>query len=64
MRNKKYTFDVIREDIQDNKILIRYAREEEGEEDKFNTFFEVKACLSNNLKRNIHISCDILSNMF
>ena len=61
---KEFTFDIIREDSQDNKILIRYARQDEPSEDKFDTLNEVKQCLFHHLKMNIYISSEILNELF
>ena len=64
METKKYTFDLIRQDSQYNKILIRYAYENEDECDKFDSLLEVRICCSRgNLKRNIYLSTDILSDI-
>jgi len=59
MKNKKqYTFDVIREDSQDNKILIRYAH---GKDEKFDTIYQIEQICIQYLKRNIYISTEILN---
>ena len=64
MKNKEFTFDVIREDSQDNKILIRYAREDEPSEDKFDTLNEVRQCLYHYLKKDLFYSSEILNELF
>lgn len=63
MKNKKYTFDLIRKDSFPVQVLIRFANINDKKDDVFNSFISCRNAIKLSLKMDIFISLEIVEQL-
>ena len=64
MKDRRFTYDIIRRDSFPTQILIRYENETDSEADVFDSLRDCRKSVNNHLKMDVFISCEIMSELF
>jgi hypothetical protein len=64
MKEKGFTYDIVRRDSFPTQILIRYAYDNDSSEDVFESLRSCRKSVNNHLRMDVFISSEILNDLF